>query len=82
MHRKQFTFYRSFAEVIKKLPTKSEKLQAYEMLTQYGLDQTEPDLEAVKPSVAMLFHMVQPVMDTAHKRASMLQTANKLHQVP
>ena len=82
MHRKQFTFYRSFAEVIKNLPTKSEKLQAYEMLIDYGLDQNEPDLEALKPSVATIFRLVQPVMDTAHKRASMLQTANKLQQFP
>ena len=82
MQRNQFTFYKSFWEVIQKLPTKTEKLQACEMLTQYGLTQTEPDFEAIKPSVAMLFHMVRPVMDTAHKRAKMMQTVNKFSQIP
>ena len=34
MQRKQYTFYRSFWEVIQKLPTKSEKLQAFEVLSE------------------------------------------------
>ena len=81
MQRKQYTFYRSFWEVIQKLPTKSEKLQAFEILSEYALNQTEPDFEAIKPSVAMFFHMVRPVLDTAHKRAEALRTANNSSQI-
>ena len=77
MQRNQYTFYRSFWESIQDMPTKTEKLQAYETLTEYALTQKEPDLKSLKPSVSMLFRMVRPVMDTAHKRAEMLRTANK-----
>ena len=58
------------------MPTKTEKLQAYETLTEYALTQKEPDLKSLKPSVSMLFRMVRPVLDTAHKRAETLYTAN------
>lgn len=81
MQRKQYTFYKSFWEVIQKLPTKTEKLQAFEILSDYALNQKEPDLEAVKPTVAMFFQMVRPVLDTAHKRAESLRTANNSNRI-
>jgi hypothetical protein len=54
MERKQFTFYRSFYESIQKLPTNKEKLQAYDLICGYALNQTAPELESKKPCAAMV----------------------------
>lgn len=72
MARKQFTFYRSFLESIDSLPTKKEKLQAYEMLCRYALDRAQPDLNCVKPGAATVFLLAKPVLDTAHRRSQMV----------
>ena len=69
MERKQFTFYKSFYESIEKLPTNTEKLQAYQLICDYALTQKEPDLESKKPGAATVFRISRPILDTAHKRA-------------
>jgi len=69
MRRKQFTFYSSFWETIENLPTNKEKLQAYQMICAYALTGQKPDLDAIKPSVATIFWIAKPIMDTARKRA-------------
>jgi hypothetical protein len=71
MERKQFTFYKSFYESIEKLPTNKEKLQAYQLICDYALTQKEPDLETVKQGAATVFRISRPILDTAHKRASL-----------
>ena len=78
MKRKQFTFYKSFWEAIENLPTNKEKLQAYEILCDYALNETEPDLSAVKPSVATVFMMSRPILERAHERAKKAFTVNNL----
>ncbi len=75
MERKQFTFYRSFFESIENLRTKKEKAEAYRIICDYALNGNEPDEKVLTPVVAMLFEIVRPVLDTAHKRA---QLAKKL----
>jgi hypothetical protein len=75
MERKQFTFYRSFFESIENLRTKKEKAEAYRIICDYALNGKEPEQSAITPMVAMLFEIVRPVLDTAHKRA---QLAKKL----
>ena len=82
MKRKQFTFYRSFWEVIEKLPTNKEKLQAFEMLCDYALNENEPDLETKKPSAAVVFGIARPILDKAHERAQKMLTVNKSSQTP
>ena len=76
MQRKQFTFYRSFWESIEKLPTNKEKLQAYQLICRYALQKFDPDLNAVKPSVATVFTMALPVLDAAHTRAEQAKKLN------
>ena len=71
MERKQFTFYKSFYESIEKLPTNKEKLQAYQLICDYALTQREPDLETKKQGAATVFRIARPILDTAHKRASL-----------
>ena len=82
MKRKQFTFYRSFWETIKNLPTNKEKLQAFELLCDYALDQNEPDLRDKKPSAAMVFQMARPILDKAHERSRKALTANNCKEIP
>ncbi len=78
MKRKQFTFYRSFWEAIENLPTNKEKLQAFEILCDYALNETEPELSAVKPSVATVFKIARPILERAHQRAQKALTVNNL----
>ena len=80
MERKQFTFYRSFWEAIENLPTNKEKLQAYQMLCAYGLNQEEPQISAVKPSAATVFQISKPILERAHERAQKMLTVNEVAQ--
>ncbi len=80
--KNQFTFYRSFWEVIEKLPTNKEKLQTFEILCQYGLEGKEPDLKAVKPTAAAIYCIAKPIMDTAPQRAEKLRNGNKVSPIP
>lgn len=82
MKRKQFTFYRSFWEAIENLPTNKEKLQAYQILCDYALNQNEPDLNGKKPSAATVFQIAKPILQRAHERAQKMFTANELSQMP
>ena len=77
MKRKQFTFYRSFWETIEKLPTNKEKLQAFEMLCDYGLDGNEPDLSTKKPSAAMVFQLSKPVLERGRRQAKIMLDVNR-----
>ena len=52
-----------------------EKAEAYRIICDYALNGNEPDEKVLTPVVAMLFEIVRPVLDTAHKRA---QLAKKL----
>ncbi len=82
MKRKQFTFYRSFWEAIENLPTKKEKLQIFEILCDFALNETEPDLSGVKPSAATVFQMARPILEKAHERAKMMTIVNNMSQIP
>ena len=76
MPRKQFTFYRSFGETIQNLPTNKEKVQAFEMLCDYALNEVEPDLKTKKPSAAMVFQLSKPVLERAHRQSKIMLDAN------
>lgn len=80
MKRKQFTFYQSFYESIEKLPTNKEKLQAYQLICGYGLNQEVPDLDSKKLTAATVFQIAQPVLDAAHKRAEAAMKANNVNR--
>ena len=82
MQRKQFTFYRSFWETAKNLPTKKEILEFFEMLCDYALDENEPDLSTKKPSAATGFRAIKPILERAHRRSEAARTGNSLSPVP
>ena len=76
--RKQFTFYRSFLECAEKFRTNREKLEFFQMLCAYALDETEPDQDGKKPALATVFCAIRPTLERAHKRAKAMQTENNL----
>ena len=76
--RNQFTFYRSFWECAEKFPTKKEKLEFFEMLCKYALDETEPDLSTKKPAAATVFCAIRPMLERAHRRSKSVQTETGL----
>ena len=79
--RNQFTFYRSFWECAEKLQTKKEKLEFFEMLCTYALDETEPDLTTKKPAPATVFCAIRPTLERAHRKSKATRTENNLWQL-
>lgn len=65
MERAQFTFYRSYWEALQTLP-KKDRLQAYEAITDYALNGTEPHLTG---PASTAFILIKPTLDTGRKRA-------------
>ena len=61
-----FVFYYSFADMISKIPDREIRLQAYEMLFEYALFGTEPQIEHW--AVDMVFSAVKPQIDANNKR--------------
>ena len=80
--RKQFTFYHSFLEIAKNLPTKREKLEFFEVLCDYALDEIEPDLKTKRPSVATVFCAIRPMLDSAHAKSKAALCKHNLLQQP
>jgi len=80
MTRKQFTFYRSFYESIQQLPTKKEKLMAYEMICKYALDGKLPEMETQKSSTLAIFSLCQPILNRARKRSKQILERSTLAQ--
>lgn len=76
--RKQFTFYRSFWECAEKFKTKREKLEFFEMLCEYALYETEPDLSTKTPAAATVFCAIRPTLERAHQRSKAICTAYNL----
>ena len=69
MNRKQFTFYRSFMDGIKRIKAKAARCEAYDAIIAYALDGTEPDLDKLSDAAALAFVMAKPNLDSARKKA-------------
>ena len=69
MKRKQFTFYRSFMDGIKRIKAKAARCEAYDAIIAYALDGTEPDLDKLSDAAALAFVMAKPNLDSARKKA-------------
>ena len=65
--RKQFTFYRSYYEALRKLPD-HQRLGALEAVITYALDATEP--VGLDDMQAMAFLLIRPTLDAAWKKAA------------
>lgn len=67
--RSQFTFYRSFYEAISKIKKGADRVKAYDMICAYALNQIEPDLTGAPEAVAIVFDLLQPVLDKAKAKS-------------
>ena len=65
MDRKQFTFYRSFWEAVKRLK-KADRLSALDAICAYALDGEEV---AKTEAAEAIFILIKPVLDSASKKA-------------
>ena len=69
MNRKQFTFYRSFMDGIKRIKAKAARCEAYDTIIAYALDGVEPDLDKLSDAAALAFIMAKPNLDASRKKA-------------
>lgn len=69
MEREQFTFYASFASAIGRIRKASDRCAAYDAVCSYALSGQLPDLDALPESVAIVFDLIRPVLDTAKRKA-------------
>ena len=69
MEREQFTFYASFASAIGRIRKASDRCAAYDAVCAYALSGQLPDLDALPESVAIVFDLIRPVLDTAKRKA-------------
>ena len=56
-------FFPSLREGIDRLKTDGERLEAYDMLTDYGLYGIEPDEESTPENLMLIFILVRPIID-------------------
>ena len=69
MERKQFTFYRSFMDGIKRIKDETERCEAYDAIVAYALDGIEPDLDELSDTAALAFILSKPNLDASRKKA-------------
>ena len=66
MERKQFTFYRSYLDAIRRLP-KKEQGNIVLAICNYALDETIPS--ALSPIADTVFTLVKPTLDASRRKA-------------
>lgn len=73
MPRKYFPFYFSFYETAQTMPPRI-RATFYEAIIQYGVTGKEPTLPK---SISGYWPIIQPVLDTSHKRYDAAKKRNK-----
>lgn len=64
--RKQFTFYRSFWESIRRIKSSKDRLSALEAIISYALDEEQTNMTDVAEGI---FILVKPTLDASKKKA-------------
>ena len=72
--RKAFSFYRSYYEASKDLPTKEDQADFLMAICSYIFDGVEPEITGV---ASAMFKLAKPNLDTSIKRASVGQMGGK-----
>lgn len=67
--RKQFTFYASFWEAVKRIKDPVAKAEAYDVICEYALTGTEPDIDSLPDAAAIAFTMAKPNLDSSRQKA-------------
>lgn len=84
--RNQFTFYRSFAEALRRIKKPADRAKAYDAICDYALYSIEPDMDSLPDAAAIAFELIRPNLDTAKRKSdggkkqqASAQDANKIH---
>lgn len=67
--RKQFTFYASFWEAVKRIKDPVAKAEAYDVICEYALTGAEPDIDSLSDAAAIAFTMAKPNLDSSRQKA-------------
>lgn len=77
MERTQFTFYDSFRRAAQRIKNKAHRCAFYDVLADYALSETEPDLDSLPDSVAIAFELIKPNLDAGRRKANSGQKGGK-----
>ena len=80
MERAQFTFYRSFANALRRIRKDADRAKAYDAICDYALDGKEPDLSGLPDSAAIAFELVKPNLDASKRKAESGKRGGKAKQ--
>ena len=67
--RKQFTFYESFYQALRRIKKKQDRVDAYDAIAAYALYGTEPDYEKLPDSAAIAFDLIRPTLDSSRRKS-------------
>lgn len=68
--RKQFTFYASFANAVKRIRKKADRCDAYDAIVNYALMGELPDLDALPDAAAIAFELAKPNIDASRRKSA------------
>ena len=67
--REQFTFYRSFADALKRIKKDADRAKAYDAICDYALYEVEPDLDGLPDAAALAFQLIKPNLDASKRKS-------------
>lgn len=67
--REQFTFYRSFADAVKRIKKDADRAKAYDAICNYALYEVEPDLDNLPDAAAIAFALIKPNLDASKRKS-------------
>lgn len=76
INRDSTVFYKSYYDVIRQLPPELQ-LQAYDTILQYAYNGTEPERDAIDPTVYIIYTMARPQIDTNNRRYKAAQKGGR-----
>lgn len=78
--RGQFTFYRSFADALRRIKKDADRAKAYDAICNYALYGIEPDLDSLPDSAAIAFDLIRPNLDSSKRKADNGRNGGKRKQ--
>ena len=69
LERTQFTFYESFYRSMCRIRKKADRADAYDSIVAYALYGTEPDMDRLPDSAAIVFELARANLDASRRKA-------------
>ena len=69
MERTQFTFYRSFADALRRIRKDGDRAKAYDAICDYALNGEKPDYSTLSDAAAIAFDLIKPTLDASRRKA-------------